>query len=289
MVTNLHPDTRMGPIALTVTDLKRSTAFYTTRLGFQIHAEAEQQVSLGAGNEDLLILTENRSARAYRGTAGLYHFAVLVPSRYDLARSLKTIAETQTPVQGFADHGVSEAIYLPDPDSTGIEVYRDRPRDEWPWEGNQLAMVTDPLNIDSLLGEIESNGKADTGLHRSTVIGHIHLHVSHIAESISFYRDVIGFELMQRYGSSAAFLSAGGYHHHLGINTWAGTGAPPQPDDGVGLRWYTIYVPNTAERDAVSTRAEEAGISMENREEGLLLHDPSQNGIMLAVEPTISA
>ena len=119
-------------------------------------------------------------------------------------------------------------------------------------------------------------------------MGHIHLHVSHIDEALRFYRDVLGFDLMQRYGPSAAFLSAGGYHHHIGINTWAGAGAPPQPDDAVGLRWYTIYVPNEAERDAVQSRAAEAGIRLEHRTEGLFLRDPSQNGIMLAVDPAVS-
>ncbi|MCK5313844.1 MAG: VOC family protein [Anaerolineales bacterium] len=284
MTNTIHPNTRIGQVSLTVGDLKRSLDFYQSVLGLSIHHRENGRALLGAGGPDLLELLEQPGARQVPGRTGLYHFAVLVPSRTQLAFSLKNILETQTPVQGFADHLVSEAIYLPDPDGNGIEIYRDRPRDQWRQEDGRLRMATDPLDLDGLLAELEGHDEPWSGLHPKTVIGHIHLHVRDIPEAESFYRDVLGFDLMLRYGPSAAFLSAGGYHHHLGVNTWAGVGAPPPPQDAVGLRWYEIRLPTQAELDGVANQARQAGYSLEEREEGLFLRDPSGNGVLLGVD-----
>jgi catechol 2,3-dioxygenase len=282
-VNRIHPDTRLGSVHLTVANLDRSLDFYRERLGFHLHRREGDTAYLGAGRADLLILTEQPHARTVSGTTGLYHFAILVPDRPALAQSLQRLTETRTSVQGFADHGVSEAIYLPDPDGNGIEIYRDRPRAEWPVENGQLQMVTDPLNVEGLLAEAAGHPAPESGLLPETVLGHIHLHVAHIGQAESFYRDLLGFELRQRYGPTASFLAAGGYHHHVGINTWAGVGAPPPPADAVGLRSFTICLPSQAELDKVTTRLREAGLTPEARAEGSFLRDPSQNGLILTV------
>lgn len=284
MTDRIHPDTHMGLVALTVKDLARSIQFYTDRLGFHVRQQSGNTAYLGAGGTDLLRLDENPAARQVRGTTGLYHFAVLVPSRVELARSLARIIQTQTPVTGFADHNVSEAIYLPDPDNNGIEIYRDRPRSEWEYANGALKMGTAPLDLDSILDELTEENAAWNGLADGTAIGHMHLHVSTIPETEAFYQNVIGFDLIMRYGRMAAFLSAGGYHHHLGTNTWAGVGAPRPPADAVGLQWYTIVVPDTASLGAVADRARQQEVALEERDEGLFLRDPSGNGIIVTVD-----
>ena len=284
MTFTIHPNTSIGRVSLKVADLERSLDFYQCSLGFGVYDRENGRASLGAGRMDLLDLVEEAGARQARGTTGLYHFAVLVPTRKELATSLRNILETGTPVQGFADHLVSEAIYLPDPDGNGIEIYRDRPRDQWPREGGRLRMATDPLDLDGLMSELEGHNGSWNGLHPETVIGHMHLHVRDISEAEGFYHDVLGFDLVLRYGPSASFLSAGGYHHHLGVNTWAGAGAPPPPEDAVGLRWYEIRIPDQDDLDRVTEQARQAGHALEEREDGLFMRDPSGNGVLLGVE-----
>lgn len=278
---SLPPATGLGHVHLIVTDLDRALAFYQDILGLQIHRRERDTVYLGAGQADLLALTGRPGAPRVAGTTGLYHFAILVPSRPELARVLRRILQTRTPVQGFADHLVSEAIYLPDPDGNGIEIYRDRPREQWPYRQGRLQMATDPLDVPGLLAEPDNAAEPDAGLPPETVLGHVHLHVSHIPEAEAFYQNVIGFELMLRYGPTASFLAAGGYHHHLGINTWAGAGAAPPPEGVAGLRWYTIRLPDEAGLNQVAGRARRAGIRPEERPEGLFLRDPAQNGLIL--------
>lgn len=283
MTNSIHPNTSIGRVSLKVADLGHSLDFYQRSLGFTVHHRENGSASLGAGGPDLLELVEQTGARQMRGTTGLYHYAVRVPSRTQLAFSLKNILQTQTLVQGFSDHLVSEAIYLPDPDGNGIEIYRDRPRDQWPRENGKLRMATDPLDLDDLLSELDGHAENWSGLHSDTIIGHVHLHVRDIPEAERFYRDVLGFDLVLRYGPSAAFLSAGGYHHHIGVNTWAGAGAPPPPEDAVGLRWFEISSPSQDALEQVAGQARQAGYTLEEREEGLYLRDPSENGILLGV------
>ena len=284
MNSSIHPDTAMGTISLNVKNLDRSLDFYQQGLGLSLQRRGDGVAYLGAGGEDLLKLVEQPDARRVHGTTGLYHFALLVPSRLQLAHSLKHIIETETPVQGFADHGVSEAIYLSDPDGNGIEIYRDLPRDRWPLVNGQLQMVTDPLDLDNLLSELNQNGGPRTDLHPGTVIGHVHLHVRDTTAAETFYADVLGFDVMQRFGRSASFLSAGGYHHHLGANTWAGVNAPPPPEDALGLRWYSINLPDDTALRSVVDRVRRAGITIQGSQEGLFLRDPSGNGIRLAAK-----
>jgi catechol 2,3-dioxygenase len=276
----IDPAARIGAVHLTISDLRRSVRFYETHLGFTVHRRHGRTAWLGAGGPDLLILSQCETAPRRRGTTGLYHFAILVPSRAELSRSLRRLVATDTIMQGAADHGVSEALYLADEDGIGIEIYRDRPREQWPMAGGQLRMGADPVDLEALLTEA---GKAESGagLAGGTVIGHVHLHVSRLEEAHAFYVELMGFELMQRYGPSALFVAAGGYHHHIGLNTWAGVGAPPPPPGAIGLRHFVVSLPNAEALAAVAERLRVAGLEPEPAEGGLLIHDPAKNAILL--------
>lgn len=279
---SIHPQTKIGAVALTIGNLERSLAFYQANLGFQLHRRAENIAHLGAGGPDLLLLHEQPGApRPGPRSTGLYHFAILVPSRRHLAQSLRQLAANRTPLQGFADHLVSEAIYLADPDGIGIEIYRDRPRHEWPYEQGKLQMATDPLDLDGLLAEAPPDTAPRPGLDPATTIGHVHLRVSHLPETEQFYRDLLGLELVTRYGAMASFFAAGGYHHHIGTNTWAGVGAPPPPAGAIGLRWYSLDLPDEASLAQLRRRLEEAGIPITPTADGLYLRDPAGNGIIV--------
>jgi catechol 2,3-dioxygenase len=276
----IHPETKLDYVHLTVADLKKSLPFYQQVLGFQVNRRGKDTVALGAGEQDILLLTENPDAKPLGRAAGLYHFAVLVPSRIELARVLKSIAEHQVPVSGFADHLVSEAIYLPDPDGNGIEMYRDRPRSDWYDASGKLLMGTEPIDLDGLVGELENVSNGWTGLAKGTVLGHMHLKVSNMSTAKKFYTELIGFDMMMSWGS-AGFVSAGGYHHHLGFNTWESNGAPSQPRDGIGLQHYVIHLPNSDELHTLTNRIRQAGLELEEIEAGLLIRDPSDNGVVL--------
>ncbi len=278
---SLPSDTTLGYVHLTVSNFDRSLPFYQNALGFRLHRREGNTACLGAGGRDLLVLTERPEARHPRGATGLYHFAILVPSRLALANSLKHLAETQTPVEGFADHLVSEAVYLPDPDGNGIEIYRDRPREEWIDGDGNFRMGTEPLDIDGVLSELNGLDNAWNGLDPATTLGHMHLQVSNIRDAYSFYCGVLGFDLMANLGS-ALFISAGGYHHHLGLNTWGTAGAPPPPPDSVGLRCFIVRLPNQAEVDKALERVRKAGLPMEEHDDGWLVRDPSSNSIVLS-------
>jgi len=269
----------IGAVHLTISDLDRSIRFYEAHLGFVVHRRAAHAAFLGAGAQDLLVLTRSDRAPRVRGTTGLYHFAILVPTRADLARALRRLVATETVMQGAADHGVSEALYLADEDGNGIEIYRDRPRAEWPLVNGQLQMGADPIDFDDLLAAGENAPHTGAGLVEGTVIGHVHLHVSRLADAQRFYVDVIGFELMQRYGPSALFVSAGGYHHHVGLNTWAGVGAPPPPPGAIGLRHFDVALPTAAAVADILVRVRAADIPIESVDGGFLVRDPAGNAI----------
>lgn len=275
----LHEATRMGAVHLTVADLARSLAFYQEALGFQVQSREGATASLGAGRAPLVVLTEQRGARPVRGHSGLYHFAILTPSRLALARSLRRLVDLRIPVGG-GDHLVSEAVYLSDPDGIGIEIYRDRPRSTWAYEHGQIKMDTLQLDFHGILAELEDSQNAWPGLEPETLLGHIHLHVNDLAQAQAFYRDVIGFDLMLNYGGSALFFAAGGYHHHLGTNTWAGVGAPPAPPDAAGLRHYEVRLANDEESGRLAGRLQAQGIVYENHDGNLFVRDPAGNGVL---------
>ena len=278
---SIDPTAAIGAVHLIVSDLDRSLSFYEDRIGLRVSRREGNDAWLGAGGPDLLALRGDASARRVRGTTGLYHFAILVPSRADLARSVRHLLETGTRMQGFSDHGVSEASYLADPDGNGIEIYRDRPRDEWPRENGRIAMVLDPLDVDALVREAESNEWS--AMPQGTTIGHMHLHVASITDAERFYVGVLGFDYVQRLGDQALFVSAGGYHHHVGLNTWAGVGAPAPPPGAIGLRWFEVRLPDGAARDRVLRRVSDAGVPVAESTEGPHFRDPSGNGIRLTI------
>ncbi len=264
---------RLGAVHLSVTDLDRSIAFYEDSIGLRLHRRERGVAAMGAGEEDLLVLYEEPAARRAGRHAGLYHYALLFPSREELAHAALRLAATQTPIQGASDHGTHEAIYLPDPDGNGIELAADRPRERWP-KPLEYTGGPHPLDLDDLLATVTGEEpRRDAGL--GLVVGHIHLHVGDLERGLGFYRDVLGFELMTFMPGAAAFVSAGGYHHHLGFNIWRGEGVPPVPADRVGLRHWTVVLEDPEEVERVGERVRAAGIETEEREGGgFLVRDP---------------
>lgn len=274
----LHPATQLGAVALTITNLERSLAFYQQVLGFQLQQRTAQAATLGAGQAALLHLVEEPAARQVCHHTGLYHFAVLTPSRVALGQVLRSLVAHGLQIGG-ADHLVSEAIYLNDPDGIGIEIYCDRPRAQWQYTNGQLVIGSRPLDYQGLLCGLVNEPTAWAGLAPETVIGHIHLHVDHLLPAVAFYRDCVGFDVVVQW-QNAVFFATGGYHHHIGTNTWAGVGAPPQPADAVGLRHFTIMLHDESELARIKVRLIQANVSFTEDADGLLVRDPAQNGLL---------
>jgi catechol 2,3-dioxygenase len=273
--TALPAALRLGAVELTVRDLDRSVAWYEQALGLRLHDRGEGAAALGDGREATVLLREDPQALPAGRHAGLFHYALLYPSREELARAAVRLDATRTPVQGASDHRTHEAIYLPDPDGNGIELAADRPRQAWP-EDLGYAGGPAPLDVDDLLATIEGEAPAER-VGEGLRMGHLHLHVGDVEEALRFYRDVLGFELRAHLGS-AAFVSAGGYHHHLGINVWNGQGAGPAPEHRAGLRHWTAELPE-ADLAAVRARVETAGVEVEPFDGGFLVRDPWRTAI----------
>jgi catechol 2,3-dioxygenase len=195
------------------------------------------------------------------------------------------LLETGSRVDGASDHLVSEAIYLPDPDGNGIEIYRDRPRSAWEYQNGVLKMDTAPFDYYGVLAELENDPSPWAGLHPDTVLGHMHLHVADLPQAVAFYEKALGFDLVLVFQGAAAFLSAGGYHHHLAVNTWNGVGAPPPPPDAVGLRYFVIQLPSRGEQARLLARLKEAAVPYEERQDDLIVRDPSHNSLVFTVVP----
>lgn len=238
----LPPDTHIGSAHLRTADLRRSLAFYSDLIGFRLLSRQDGTAVLTAdGRTPHLRLTEHPGWRPKpRRSTGLYHVAIRLPNRAELARLFRRMVEARIPFGGFSDHAVSEALYLDDPDGNGLELYRDRPRDQWPRLDDRIQMTTAPLDVHQLLSEGES---AWTGLHPQTDIGHVHLHVSDLENARAFYGGLLGLDLMTDWsGHGAIFMAAGGYHHHLGLNIWAGS--QPQPPHTLGLEAFSFVIPD---------------------------------------------
>ncbi len=258
---------RLGAVHLTVADVDRSVAWYQEALGLRVHAREDGTAELGDGSETVVVLHEDPLARPAGRHAGLYHYALLFPSREELARAATRLAVTRTPIDGASDHQTHEALYLPDPDGNGIELAADRPREQWPAHLGYAGGPA-PLDVNGLLATIageEPTAQVGAGLR----MGHMHLHVGDLDAALAFYRDTLGFEEQVNLGS-AAFVSAGGYHHHLAFNLWRGRGVGPAPEHTAGLRDWTIELPSAADVAAVRARVSDA----QDIEGGFLVRDP---------------
>ena len=290
---SIHPQTVPGVVALTVTNLARSLDFYQRVLGLRLHRREGKSAALGAGGPDLLLLHENPAARRYRGTSGLYHFALLLPNRRALARVIARLYNLR--YRNYpTDHIMTKTTYLDDPDGNGIEVYAESPEDgEFVIADSRFyarradGTISDgrePLDLQALFAELHPDDDLDAPMAPETRIGHVHLHVADLDEAMHFYHDVLGFD---NQGLTRAFrmgmVSAGGYHHHIGFNTWQGEGAPPPPANTVGLRWFSILLPDQAALAEVLERVEAAGLAPEVHDESWLVYDPSHNGLILTV------
>jgi catechol 2,3-dioxygenase len=290
--TVIDPATQVGLVALTVADLKRSLTFYTDIFGFTLLDQKASEVTLGTPSAPLLLLREEVGARPWPhdqyAYTGLYHFAVLVPTRRDLGRWLRHWLELGLPLPGQGDHLVSEALYISDPDGNGIEIYRDRPRSEWHWDDGQVRMAVDPVDIRGVLGEAEQDDEPWAGFPDGTRVGHIHLQIGDVPQAKVFYHDVLGFDIVASM-PSALFVSAGGYHHHIGMNTWHSRNAPPAPAGTAGLRFFTLEIPSEEARAAIVARLNAAGITSTQTPDAVIVQDPWQNTLALQIGPAGSA
>jgi catechol 2,3-dioxygenase len=270
----LPDETHLGHVVLQVAELSRSIEYYEQVLGLRVVQRAKGSATLAAqGSEAPLVeLRELPGARAVprRGRLGLYHFAILLPDRAALGRFVTHLSDIGAQA-GMSDHLVSEAIYLTDPDGLGIEVYADRPRSEWKREGGQLAMRTDPLDVPDLVQA--AHGEKWTGMPAGTVLGHVHLFVADLGASTTFYHNGLGFDKIVWSYPGALFLSAGGYHHHLGTNTWAAHAEPATEGDARLLEWVVV-VPAQGDVDGVARSLEAAGQSIARDADDVTARDP---------------
>ncbi len=273
---------RLGAVDLTVSGLDRAVTWYQDALGLRVHRHDATSAELGDGTETVIVLHEDAQAGPAGRHAGLYHYALLYPIREALARAALRLAATQTPIQGASDHGTHEAIYLPDPDGNGIELAADRPREQWPTPEEEFSGGGPrPLGFESLLATVpdrDPGAAVAPGLR----MGHVHLHVGDIDRGLAFYRDILGFETWFVM-PSAAFVAAGGYHHHLGFNIWRGPGVGPAPDHTVGLRTWTVQLPSDADVATVRARVQAAGIAVDELGGGFLVRDPWEIAVRIEV------
>ena len=280
----LPESTRLGRVRLQVADLERSIAFYERILGLRVITRDADSAGLGPHGEDreIVHLRQLRTARAVpkRGLLGLYHFAILLPDRASLGRFVAHLAEVGA-YAGMADHFVSEAVYLTDPDGLGIEVYADRPREAWRYDERQVYMTTNHLDVDSLIEA--ARGERWTGMPPATVLGHVHLYVGDIEKAEAFYHRALGFDKVVWSYPGALFLSAGGYHHHLGTNTWA-RGAPAATDEDARLLEWEIIVPTSKDAEDAARHVVAAGYEAKPENGEWILTDPWGTSLRLVPE-----
>ena len=279
----IDPATSLGTVELTVAALDAQAAFYRDAIGLREIRRGDDTVELGAPGADTPLVTlvgrPDAPLRPPR-TTGLFHLALLVPSRAELARALHRVTGEGHRFTGASDHLVSEALYLDDPEGNGIEIYRDRPSDEWTYVGGRLEMATLPLDIDGILAGVPAGDTGD-GMAVGTRIGHVHLQVAAIPAAEAFYVGALGFEPTVRRYPGVLFVSAGGYHHHLGLNTWAGEGAPAPPEGALGLRRFTIVLPDRVALEEALGVAAAAGLEVADENGQTVDADPSGNRAML--------
>ncbi len=292
---SIHPATMMGHVSLTVANLENQIEFYQKVLGFQLHWREGNKAGLGGGSADVLQLVEQPDYKRYQRVTGLYHFAVLFPDRRELARAIARLFVLKYP-NSPTDHIMTKTTYLDDMEGNGIELYAESPEDgTWTMKNGSFETRRadgswsdgrEPLDVDALLSHLKEDDRIDVPIPTETRIGHVHLHVRDVDEALDFYHGLLGFDIMGHAKNfRMGFVSAGGYHHHIGLNTWQGEGAPPPPADALGLRHFTVDLPDQKALDEVIARIDNAGIPSNQTEDGLLLQDPSQNGVILTLRP----
>lgn len=280
----IHPDTRLGVVTVRVADLDRSIRFYQDVIGLQMIGQDQDTTTLGVEGSILLAVHAVRGAPPVPARAtGLFHVAILLPTRADLGRALQRMLTAGIQV-GQGDHLVSEALYLADPDGNGIEVYRDRPRTTWRWQNGQVQMATEPVDLAGLLQAAEQDSTQVVGAPAKTTIGHIHLKVADIRQAKAFFQGVLGFSVTAEL-PGALFVSAGGYHHHFGLNTWQSRGAAPAPRSAAGLVSYAIVLPDADALARVVGRLDARSIDYSGDGGHIVLQDPWNNQVVLAIEP----
>lgn len=282
---SIHTETHLGAVHLITADLQRALRFYQSVLGMDVREQHGTTAFLSAGGQrDLLVLTENPAAIRYEGTTGLYHFGLKLPSRYALSRSYRRIVDLDWPLHGAADHLVCQAIYLRDPDGNLLQLYNDRPDYLWGYSDGRLLMDSLPFSLSGLLETLHGqDGTLWHGIAEDTTVGHVDLRVRNVAESDTFYMDVLGFDYATRSGSLAGFVSAGEYYYHIGYNVWASQPAPAAPPDALGLRYFEVLLPNKAELKRIAARVRAANLPLEETPDGWLTRDPADNGVMLRI------
>ena len=290
---SIHPATRIGSVSLTVASLDNQIEFYTKAMGFKLHWRDGIKAGLGSGGKDLLLLTEQPDVKKYRGVTGLYHVAYVFPNRHELAIAVARLFAIKYP-NSPTDHIMTKTTYLDDLEGNGIELYCESPEDgTWTFKDGKFESRRkdgswsdgrEALDLEELFSHLIEEDKLDVPVPPEMQIGHVHLHVRDVDEAVDFYHGILGFDIMgQSKQFQMGFVSAGGYHHHIGLNTWQGHGASPPPPDAVGLSYFTIDLPDQKAYDEVVAQVDAAGIPSNEMEAGLLLHDPSENGVVLAV------
>jgi catechol 2,3-dioxygenase len=279
----IHPESHIREVTLKVSNLEQTLDFYTRIVGLKLLSQNHQSAIVGAGVSPIFYLNEIPGLpRPPVNAPGLYHSAILFPDRRSLAVKI-----AQLSLQGYslgqADHLVSEAFYFSDPEGNGLELYRDRPKEEWNWPGGKVEMATNPIDFQSFIKEIRDQDPSELSPEApsTTRLGHIHLRVTDLDASEKFYCNLLGFELTARV-PGAIFVSAGGYHHHIGMNIWQSRGGRKPLEPHSGLREFTIALPDERELEYMAIRIEEAGLPLERHIQAIVVHDPAQNRIRLA-------
>ncbi|MFJ8263681.1 VOC family protein [Rummeliibacillus sp. NPDC094406] len=286
MTFKLDPNMQLGYVQLRVQSIETQKKFYQA-LGFNLLNESHTEVIFGAGSsEPILILTASEDVvpKPPR-TTGLYHFAILVPSREDLAYMVGNLMEMKAPFSGAGDHLYSEAFYLTDPEGNGIEIYRDRPRIEWAInDDGGIDTDTLPVDFNGIMALFDPE-REWTGFPRGTILGHMHLTVSELNGNLSrFYLEALGLELKTNFMNSAFFMSAGGYHHHIAANVWNGVGAPLSPSIASGLINYSLILSSIDELNKLKQNLNECQVSFEEVEGNIIVKDPNHNGMIFTVK-----
>lgn len=291
---SIAPATRMGPVHLGVTDGERSRRFYERIVGLTLLDDAGGALRMGVLGLELVVLHPGALRPVLRGTSGLYHLAIVVPSRRELARVVARLMNIGYP-QSPTDHVLTKSDYIWDPDGNGIEIYTETPEDgTWEFANGTFRSIArdgslrsgvDPIDLPVLLGELGPDDDLEEPLAEGSRMGHVHLHIHDLKGAVDFYSGAVGFDIQgvaDRWG--AAFVSAGGYHHHLGLNIWAGEGAPQAPDDASGLRHFTIELPTEADLAEVVAQVQATQTEVHESGEGVFVRDPSGNRVLMTVQ-----